>query len=144
MVAVCTIEKANAAVNRLVQEGRVHELCCVVVDEAHMVGDAQRGLPLELSLSKLMHAAAASQAAAAREAAHTARTQAATQQLQQQGQWAHAERQCAVAAAAGLGPQIVCMSATIGGLDAMCDWLHARLVRQRLLGLGSVGEAAAE
>lgn len=27
-----------------------------MVDEAHMVGDPQRGLPLELSLTKLMHA----------------------------------------------------------------------------------------
>ena len=32
-VAVCTIEKANGAVNRLVQEGRMHELCCIIVDE---------------------------------------------------------------------------------------------------------------
>ena len=29
--------------------------------------------------------------------------------------------------AAGAGPQIVCMSATMGGLDTMCKWLNARL-----------------
>ena len=52
-MAVCTIEKANSALNRLVQEGRMHELCCIIVDEAHMVGDPQRGLPLELSLTKV-------------------------------------------------------------------------------------------
>jgi len=31
-VAVCTIEKANVAINRLVQQGRLQELCCVIVD----------------------------------------------------------------------------------------------------------------
>lgn len=30
-VAICTIEKANVAINRLAQEGRLGELCCVVV-----------------------------------------------------------------------------------------------------------------
>ena len=47
-VAVCTIEKANIAINRMVLEGRLHELVCVVVDEAHMVTDPERGLPLEV------------------------------------------------------------------------------------------------
>ena len=36
-IAVCTLEKANATVNRLAHEGRLGELCCVVVDELHMV-----------------------------------------------------------------------------------------------------------
>ncbi|DBA82486.1 TPA: hypothetical protein ACH3X2_000714 [Trebouxia sp. C0005] len=53
-VAVCTIEKANGAINKLVQEGRLGELTCVVVDELHMVCDIHRGLPLELSITKLL------------------------------------------------------------------------------------------
>ncbi|KAL0029501.1 hypothetical protein WJX77_012503 [Trebouxia sp. C0004] len=53
-VAVCTIEKANVAINKLVQEGRLGELTCVVVDELHMVCDPHRGLPLELSITKLL------------------------------------------------------------------------------------------
>ena len=53
---MCTIEKANVAINRLVKEGRLAELCCMVVDELHMVCDAQRGAALELSLTKLRYA----------------------------------------------------------------------------------------
>lgn len=41
-VAVCTIEKANMAINKLIAEDRLGELCCVVVDEAHMVADPHR------------------------------------------------------------------------------------------------------
>ena len=37
-VAVCTIEKANSLVNRLVEEKRTGEVACVVIDEMHMVG----------------------------------------------------------------------------------------------------------
>ena len=36
-VAVCTIEKANSLVNRLVEEKRTGEVACVVIDEMHMV-----------------------------------------------------------------------------------------------------------
>lgn len=31
-MAICTIEKANAAINRLVQQGQLDGLCCVIVD----------------------------------------------------------------------------------------------------------------
>ena len=42
VIAICTMEKANMAVNMLLMEGRLHELTCVVVDEAHMVADQHR------------------------------------------------------------------------------------------------------
>jgi hypothetical protein len=42
MLAVVTMEKANLAVNRLLGAGRLHELVCCVVDEAHMVADPSR------------------------------------------------------------------------------------------------------
>ena len=41
-IAICSIEKANMAVNHLIQEGRLHELVSVVVDEAHMLADPHR------------------------------------------------------------------------------------------------------
>ncbi len=41
-MAVVTMEKANAAVNRLAREDRLAELAVVVVDEAHMVADPGR------------------------------------------------------------------------------------------------------
>jgi DNA polymerase theta len=41
-IAICSIEKANSAINHLIQEQRLHELVSVVVDEAHMLADPHR------------------------------------------------------------------------------------------------------
>ncbi len=76
---------------------------CVVVDEGHMVSDPQRGLPLELSLSKLMF----SRQLARLSAAPTSNVAVAT------GKAAPPD--------AVKPPQIVCMSATMGGLSSMCE-----------------------
>ena len=39
-VAVCTIEKANSLINRLLEEGRLSEMGIIVIDELHMVSSA--------------------------------------------------------------------------------------------------------
>lgn len=52
-VIVATIEKANSLVSRMMEEECLDQLCCVVVDELHMVGDEDRGYLLELLLTKL-------------------------------------------------------------------------------------------
>jgi DNA polymerase theta len=36
-VVVCTIEKANSLINKLLEEGRLSELAIIVIDELHMV-----------------------------------------------------------------------------------------------------------
>ena len=55
-VIVCTIEKANTLINRLLEDSQIGELSCVVIDELHMVGDEDRGYQLELLLTKLRYA----------------------------------------------------------------------------------------
>lgn len=52
-VAVCTIERANSLLNRLLESGKLSQLAVIVVDELHMVGDPSRGCLLEPLLTKV-------------------------------------------------------------------------------------------
>ncbi|XP_036368703.1 DNA polymerase theta-like isoform X2 [Octopus sinensis] len=53
-IAVCTIEKGNSLVNRLLEDKQLDQLGVIVVDELHMIGDSHRGYLLELMLTKIL------------------------------------------------------------------------------------------
>ncbi|CAH2077166.1 unnamed protein product [Thlaspi arvense] len=105
-VAVCTIEKANSLINRLLEEGRLSELGIIVIDELHMVGDQHRGYLLELMLTKLRYAAG--------EGSSECSSGESSGNSSGKNDPAH-------------GLQIVGMSATMPNVGAVADWLQAAL-----------------
>ncbi|SPP80381.1 DNA polymerase theta [Drosophila guanche] len=54
-VAICTIEKANSIVNKLLEQGKLDVIGCVVVDEVHLISEKGRGYILELLLAKILY-----------------------------------------------------------------------------------------
>ncbi|KAL3819028.1 hypothetical protein ACJIZ3_004933 [Penstemon smallii] len=105
-VAVCTIEKANSLINRLLEEGRLSELGTIVIDELHMVGDQSRGYLLELMLTKLRYAAGEGNVdSSSGESSGTSSGKSDPAR----------------------GLQIVGMSATLPNVAAVADWLQAAL-----------------
>ncbi|XP_053947271.1 DNA polymerase theta isoform X1 [Anastrepha ludens] len=54
-VAICTIEKANSIVNKLLEQGKLADIGTVVVDEVHLISDAGRGYILELLIAKVLY-----------------------------------------------------------------------------------------
>ncbi|KAM9020349.1 DNA polymerase theta isoform 4-T5 [Ara ararauna] len=97
-VAVCTIEKANGLINRLIEENKMDSLGVVVVDELHMLGDSHRGYLLELLLTKVRYV---------------------TEKV--------AKRQVKMTSPHSGGIQIIGMSATLPNLGLLASWLDAEL-----------------
>ncbi|KAJ7318007.1 hypothetical protein JRQ81_004169 [Phrynocephalus forsythii] len=97
-IAVCTIERANGLVNRLIEEKTLDSLGIVVVDEMHMLGDSQRGYLLELLLTKI-------------------RFLTKRMKIKKTG----------MDSTLSNGIQIVGMSATLPNLGLLASWLNAEL-----------------
>lgn len=53
-IYICTMEKAQILFDSLFENNRLNEIGLVVVDELHMIGDAQRGPVLEILLAKII------------------------------------------------------------------------------------------
>uniref|UniRef100_A0A8D2IKD5 DNA polymerase theta n=1 Tax=Varanus komodoensis TaxID=61221 RepID=A0A8D2IKD5_VARKO len=97
-IAVCTIERANGLINRLIDEKTLDSLGIIVVDELHMLGDSQRGYLLELLLTKVCFL--------------TVKTK---------------KRETNMVCSLSNGIQIIGMSATLPNLDLLASWLNAEL-----------------
>ncbi|XP_075412465.1 DNA polymerase theta isoform X2 [Tenrec ecaudatus] len=97
-IAVCTIERANGLINRLIVENKMDLLGMVVVDELHMLGDSHRGYLLELLLTKICYI------------------------TQKSASW-----QGGLATPQPNAVQIVGMSATLPNLELVASWLNAEL-----------------
>ncbi|VDI52041.1 DNA polymerase theta, partial [Mytilus galloprovincialis] len=99
-VAVCTIEKGNGLINRLLEHKELDKLGIIVVDELHLVGDSHRGYLLELMLTKICYV-----------------MRKEKEQLNKGNQSTDTVN----------GVQIVGMSATLPNLDLLARWLKAEL-----------------
>lgn len=59
-IMLCTIEKANSFLNKLVSEGGLKELSdrisWIIIDEFHTIGDHYRGYYIESMISKILYA----------------------------------------------------------------------------------------
>lgn len=54
-IIVCTYEKAMLIINNMIEENRVSELGCIVIDEFHMMGENERGYLIEILLTKVRY-----------------------------------------------------------------------------------------
>ena len=125
---VCTPEKFNDVMTRLIEEERVRELSSVVVDELHMVQDPSRGGTLELALTKLLFAARKTveghaaidnlDAAIDREEMHD-HLVPLTEPSGFSGDFSLRRR--------ASKPQIIGMSATLADVDGLARWFDAKL-----------------
>ncbi|KAL2622687.1 hypothetical protein R1flu_002892 [Riccia fluitans] len=112
-IAVCTIEKANSLVNKMLEEGRLSEIGMIVIDELHMVGDRERGYLLELLLTKIRFACGEI------DNIHD------DSQEKVPVRSSPFQRSCKGDSRADL--QIVGMSATMPNISAVAHWLQAEL-----------------
>lgn len=54
-LAVCTIEKANSIINKLLEQDKLNDVGMIVIDEVHLISDSSRGYILELLLTKILY-----------------------------------------------------------------------------------------
>ncbi|XP_035703456.1 DNA polymerase theta isoform X2 [Folsomia candida] len=107
-IAICTIEKANSLINRLLEENSLHQLGTIVVDELHLIGDPHRGYLLELLLTKIQYMT-------------KYRKQSTDDSIVSADGEGNED-------AKKLNIQIIGMSATLPNLELLSSWIDAELV----------------
>eukprot|EP00801_Mesodinium_rubrum_P001871 Mrub_01871.p1 GENE.Mrub_01871~~Mrub_01871.p1 ORF type:complete len:643 (-),score=74.14 Mrub_01871:10-1938(-) len=54
-IAICTIEKCNSIINKLIMNNELDLISTIVVDELHLISDEHRGYIIENMLSKILY-----------------------------------------------------------------------------------------
>ena len=126
---VCTPEKANALVTKMIEQHRLKDLKCVVVDELHMVQEPGRGATLECLLTKLVYATEENGSGAPGDAANTNTV------LGDVSQYSSSDGGYSIFSPPSKEGentmnnqrpiQIVGMSATLPNVNALAEWLDA-------------------
>ena len=133
---VANFERGSAAVSRLLEEGGLDGLACVVVDELHMLGDPGRGFLLELLLAKLKFGAVLAAGSQSGGGGGVAAVTPPRSLRSSGGPHAAAATTSPAGPAATTSPatltpsagvQIVGMSATLPNVGAVAAWLGASL-----------------
>jgi hypothetical protein len=137
-VAVCTIEKANSLITRMIEEGSLLDsFSAVIVDELHMVDDEDRGYLLELLLTKLRHVCKLSEQdvhavqADAPGAEPTGKPSGLLSEAQGKSFVTQMLGSAASGASQGHRVQLIGMSATLPNLSLIGAWLGAAVFESR-------------
>ena len=126
---VCTPEKANALVTKMIEQHRLKDLKCVVVDELHMVQEPGRGATLECLLTKLVYATEENGSGAPGDAANTNTVLGDVSQYSSSDGgysiFSSSSKEGENAVNNQRPIQIVGMSATLPNVNALAEWLDA-------------------
>lgn len=118
-IIVCTIEKANSIFNSMMMKQKAHEIGSVIFDESHAVGNALNGYILEILMTKLLYY---------HKQKHTfEKPMLNTVSLLGEKQASIPQPLLESNLIYHSKIQIIALSATMGNIEEVASWLHAKL-----------------